>query len=270
MNSINSERDDIYMFDVCHASELEIIQNPDWQYKNPDPNRRPERKDFGIGFYMCKIDDKTYPIGLKSGYPNVYLSEYTLDLSGLDILSLKVNLLWVMIVAAHRQRKSGSGDAKAKWMLLADVIRGEIAKYDMVIGPISNDRFYSVLDNFVDDVVAEDYTIKAINFMRYPMQYVSKSKTADKQIVFTAGRELSQDEIENANALWESEKAEMNTTMTELTEVEMENVENGIINGRLFSDIVNMCFKDGETGSDNAIKTRLTGIVKGWFKNGYC
>jgi len=257
------------LINVCHASES-IVRVPDWKHRDPTSILDPEKKDFGIGFYMCKTMDLAYPVGLYSKRNRVILNEYTLDLDGLNPLNLRVNLVWVMVVAAHRQRSAGTKASRNYWAHLADAIKHEVEKYDIVIGPISNDRFFTVLDDFVDNAVSEQYTIDAVNFMRYPMQYVSKSDKADKKITFVKSSEVNKDELSTASAERDSEKEEMETAMTERRLLERADVKKGIAHGRLFSDVVDACFVGLEGATDEVIRERLSKIIKEWLENGAC
>lgn len=261
------------LIDVCHASES-IVQIPNWKYINPRRDRDPDDKDFGIGFYMCETVDQNYPIELYASFDdveNVYLNEYTLNLEGLRDLRLQTNLVWVLVIAAHRHKNAGSKAVeKQQWKLLGAAIHSVVEKYDIIIGPIANDRMYSVLDTFINNKVSEEYVVEAVNFMNYPMQYVSKSDKADKRLTHVRSRELSPDELSAAREVRVSANETMKLTMVEKRRHELDAVKSGKANGRLFKDLVESCFR-GIEDAENEIKlVHLEKVVEGWFENGKC
>jgi hypothetical protein len=266
---------------VCHAS-VSVVKYPDWQFRNNRVSvttgklRDPEKKDFGLRFYMCETRDQAYPISLYAGFDErevarVILNEYTLDLAGLEpVLRLPINILWVMAVAAHRQRNSGSVAIRRRWKMLADALRLKVAEYKLVIAPISDDKFYELLDDFVDCKVSEYYTIETVNYMNYPLQYVSKSSEADERIEYVNYRELSDGERQTAKRKAKSADLEMRRVIAERRKAERAAVEAGEVRGRLFSDIVESCLSGVEDAVAEEQRTHLLGVVGGWLENGEC
>lgn len=250
--------------DVCHASQS-IVKTPYWQTQRPGNPREVDDRDFGTGFYMCNTADQWYPIRLYSRRSPVILNEYKLDLSGIKPLKMGLNLVWVLVVAAHKHRTAGNrADEKQQWTLLSSVIREKVETYDLVIAPISDDNFYTALDDFIDNKVSESYMIDVVNFMNYPTQYVSKSNKADKNIHFTGHREISTSELQAEREAFTVSNDEMRLTIREKRRAERDAVSNGNAQGRLFRDITTACFTDYSTKED------LSNIVGGWLMNGEC
>lgn len=261
------------IIEVCHASES-IVQIPNWQYVNPRRDRDPDDKDFGTGFYMCETVDQNYPIELYASFDdveNVYLNEYNLNVEGLRDLRLKTNLVWVLVIAAHRHKNAGSKvEEKQQWKLLGSAIHYVVEKYDIVIGPIANDRMYSVLDTFINNKVSENYVVDAVNYMNYPMQYVSKSDKTDKQLTYIKSRELSKDELLVAREVRVSANESMKLAMVEKRRQELDDVKFGNVKGRLFKDLVASCFSGVEDASNKEKQEHLMKVVEGWFNDGKC
>jgi len=259
---------------VCHAS-ASVVKEPFWGFRDPEkeklPYYKPERRDFGMGFYMCETKDQDYPIGLCSKLPRAFLNEYALDLDGLNPLYLHVNLVWFFVVAAHR-RPEGKvrAENKKQWRLLSEAIRMEIQQHKIIIGPISDDQMFSLLDDFVDGSVAEEYVVRSVNYMNYPMQYVSKSVDTDKKLRFVRHREIRTNELQKAKETKDAADEAMTLEMITLRETEQVAVKNGTNKGRLFDEIVSSCFKAIDEYSDERKLAYLRDVVKGWLRNGVC
>jgi len=258
------------LFVMCHASEI-VVQNPDWSYVNPKNIKAPEDRDFGAGFYTCEKKDLWYPVSLYSKFEQVYLNEYTFDITGLRVLHLETNLIWVLIVAAHRHAGAGSKASwKQQWSLLREAILKVIDHYDMIIGPISNDRMYSALDDFIDNLVSEEYIIEAVNYMKYPLQYVSKSPKADKQFKYVCHQELSPSELQTSKEARLSSDSEMIRTMIQRRAAEKAKIKNGKLTSRLFKDLVVSCFIGIEDATDEHRRQHVESLVKEWLSHGRC
>lgn len=255
------------LLNVCHASQS-IVRTPYWQTQRPDNPREIDDRDFGTGFYMCNTADQWYPIRLYARRSPVYLNEYKLDLSLVKVLNMGLDLIWVLFVAAYKHRTAGSkSEEKQQWALLSNAIREVVESYDLVIAPISDDNFYTALDDFIDNKVSESYMLEIVNFMSYPTQYVSKSDRADKQISYVSHKEISASELQAQREAFTISNDEMRQAVRVKRREERTAVMNGKTRGRLFRDITASYCSDI---SDEKITEHLKNKVEGWLEDGKC
>jgi len=135
------------------------------------PNRR---LDFGVGFYLTSSYEQaqkwaklTYE-RVKEGKPIVNIYEFNVD----DLLNLKVlkfdnaNKEWLSFVSANRNIDDYKCD------------------YDVVIGPVANDRTMPVLRLYFLGIYDEKETIKRLLTQNLKDQYTFKSERALKTLKF--------------------------------------------------------------------------------------
>jgi hypothetical protein len=172
---------------VYHAS-TEIVRNPVWNYRKQGSTNA--KKDFGDDFYICENMD--YPIKLYSANDEVIINEYLFDISGLNILTLKDDVHWLLSAAFHRSDFS----KKTKWHALRDKYRQQLSRYDVIVGSITNDRFFSTLDAFIDGLITDEAAIGIIQMMTYPPQLVLKSDKACARLKFVSNSTVEKDVID--------------------------------------------------------------------------
>jgi len=160
---------------LYHAS-TEVVEQPQWNYKKP--GRFKENRDLGEGFYLSPNSD--YPVYLYCANDTIYLNKYTLDLDGLKVLHLSDDMQWLLIVSFHRS----SFSRRKKYHGVRDKIRKFVSNFDLVIGTISDDDFFSTLDNFIRNLITDSTAISIAQMMDFGVQYVLKSDKACQQIKF--------------------------------------------------------------------------------------
>ena len=160
---------------LYHVSDS-IVAFPTWNYAEKVKGENIARlRDFGLGFYTCK-DDYDYSLKIASGKDIMVLNKYNVHLSGLKCIELAINLEWLLVVAFHRRDFMSHG---RRWLLsLRDRCRDWVRGCDLVIGPISDDRTYSVVEMYVDNLITDETAIKMLNVTNYGYQYVFKSELA--------------------------------------------------------------------------------------------
>ena len=177
---------------LYHAS-TGIVRKPQWDYYPPNkPPILKGRKDFGLGFYICT--EPEYPIYLYSAEDTVVLNKYELNLitpKELRVLRLYADTNWLLVIAAHRRNFS---DFQA-WHPVRDSIRCLIASYDVLIGDISNDRFFSAFERFLANRYTAEFTLRLAKRLSYPEQIVLKSDDAVRQLKFITHESVNQEQV---------------------------------------------------------------------------
>ena len=197
-NKCYADLDNVFFY---HASE-EVVKFPQWNYRKPGKEK--ETRDFGEGFYTT-YNDRMYPIYLYSWSDRIILNRYRLSEQGLNILRLENDVRWLLIIAFHRS----SFSRRPKYHLIRDIIRSYVSEFDLVVGTISNDRFFSAVDAFIGGTSTDFETTEIAQMLKFGTQYVAKSDKADKSFVFDSYEDVSRDEILEQRALRDSHHADM-------------------------------------------------------------
>ncbi len=156
-----------------------------------------ERCDFGKGFYMGT--DRIQPLTLICNYPNPVIYTLSVDLSGLEILDVKIGLQWALLVAYHRGKM-----ASVKHSSIYQHIAKLSKDCDMIIGYIANDRMFVVLDRFFNGEITDLALINSLSALKLGKQYVALTEKACKKIKIIDAKSLSKDDLDKLKQ--ESEK----------------------------------------------------------------
>lgn len=140
--------------------------------------------DFGQGFYMGTEPIQPLTLVCNEDKPVIY--QLSVDLSGLKILSVDVNLDWAMLIGYYRGYMKGEEESPLyrKYAHMAD-------GYDMITGYIANDRMYRVLTDFFERRITDAALIASLSALNLGKQYVAVTQKACDQINVINGRELS-------------------------------------------------------------------------------
>ena len=220
---------------LFHAS-LEEIREPRWNYTKEGAIKI--NKDFGEGFYTSP--DKEYPLRLYCMNDSVIMNKYALDTSGLRVLRLDNDIKWLLVTAFHRRDYSGF----MKYHSFRDQIRDWVSEYDLVVGTISNDNFYSTVNAFIRNLLTDSITLQIVQIMNYGEQYVLKSDKACRQIKYIGSESVDLQEIEKHRAAKTTER----NTMEEMVE-DMRVRLHATDNGKLFAQVIEEMGHDISTWS---------------------
>ena len=166
------------------------------------------------------------------------MNEYNFNISGLNVLYLNNDAKWLFTVAFHRS----SFSKKKKYHPLRDKVRQYISSFDLVVGTISDDNYYSTMDLFIRNVITDFMAIEIAQMMNFGIQYVSKSSEADKCFSF-----LGSNEVEHLEVLKYRKKKEQDREIME-EQVEEKRVKiHSRDNGKLFAQLVEEVGNDVET-----------------------
>lgn len=147
-----------------------------------------ESCDFGKGFYLGT--DPAQPLTLICDEDKPILYTMKLDLTGLKVLKVEMNLEWAMLIAYYRgymDEVTGSEIYK-KYERLAD-------GYDVILGYIANDRMYRVMKNFFEKEITDAALIHSLSALDLGRQYVCKTAKACDQLEIVVKRELTSLEL---------------------------------------------------------------------------
>jgi hypothetical protein len=173
---------------LYHAS-TEEVSKPEWDHVLKQSDETETSSDFGVGFYLST--DTEQPIKLVCGKGKVVLNRYKVDLTGLSIMNFDLSDDWLLTVAFHRR------DFKRKKEIHAirDQYRDALKKYDVVIGPIADDRMFTTMQLFISSALTNEVAKKCMDIMGYSKQYTFKSKKACNRLNFIGSKTLTESEI---------------------------------------------------------------------------
>ncbi len=140
--------------------------------------------DFGKGFYLCS--DSADALTLICGEEKPVLYTMKLDLSGLKVLEMKMDLEWALLIACYRgyMDEAKGCEIYKKYASLTD-------GYDVVLGYIADDRMYRVMKNFFEKEITDVSLIRSLSALDLGYQYVCKTPKACEHLEIISSRELS-------------------------------------------------------------------------------
>lgn len=145
------------------------------------------RCDFGSGFYMG--DTFLQPLTLICNNDDAIFYILNVDLSGLKVLKVDIDLDWALLVAYHRGKMEGYEDSE-----LFKKYQNMTSGYDMVIGYIANDRMFYVLEQFFEGQITDQALIQSLSALNLGRQYVALTEKACSQIKVIDKMKLSKQE----------------------------------------------------------------------------
>ncbi len=147
-----------------------------------------ESCDFGKGFYLGT--DPAQPLTLICDEDKPILYTMKLDLTGLKVLEVEMDLEWAMLIAYYRgyMDEVKGNDIYKKYENMAD-------GYDVILGYIANDRMYRVMKSFFEKEITDVALIHSLSALDLGRQYVCKTLKACKQLEIVDERELTSLEL---------------------------------------------------------------------------
>ncbi len=143
-----------------------------------------ESCDFGRGFYLGT--DPAQPLTLICDEDRPILYTMKLDLTGLKVLKVEMNIEWAMLIAYYRGYMDEVKDSKIykKYEKLAD-------GYDVILGYIADDRMYRVMKSFFEKEITDVALIHSLSALDLGLQYVCKTQQACDHLEIVDKKELS-------------------------------------------------------------------------------
>ena len=130
--------------------------------------------DFGFGFYLGTTfkQSSTFVAAEDEGKDRVY--KFSFSLEGLDYLELR-DIRWVFFVAYNRKRIPDTPDNASLLRQIRKVINHG---YDVIIGPIADDKMAISMDNFFNNNISYGQLIKCLTQLNIGDQYCLKTPKA--------------------------------------------------------------------------------------------
>lgn len=149
---------------LYHGSNLEI--------KNPQILESDRKLDFGTGFYLTSSYEQAEKWAILTakrrgeGRPIISVFEYEDNKSSeLNILKFEnADIEWLRFVSGNRNNQSTKND------------------YDIIIGPVANDKTMPVITLYFTGVYSEEDTIKRLLPQKLQDQFVFKTEKSLKQL----------------------------------------------------------------------------------------
>ncbi len=143
--------------------------------------------DFGKGFYMGETF--LQPLTLICNNDDAIFYILDVDLSGLKVLEVNIDIDWAFLVAYHRGKMEGYENS-AIFKKYQNMTKG----YDMVIGYIANDRMFYVLEQFFEGQITDRALIQSLSALNLGRQFVALTEKACSQIKIIGELKLSNEE----------------------------------------------------------------------------
>lgn len=144
--------------------------------------------DFGQGFYMGT--EAIQPLTLVCNEDKPLFYQVKMNLEGLKVLHVEVDLDWAMLIAYFRGYMKGEEDTSIyeKYSRMAD-------GYDVIAGYIANDRMYQVLTDFFEGRITDTALIASLSALKLGKQYVAITQKACDQIQILGEKSLNRLEL---------------------------------------------------------------------------
>ena len=164
---------------VYHGSS-KIIEKPVFGMGNPN-------NDYGLGFY-CTESEELAKEWACSAESDGYANKYSLDLTGLSVLSLtngEYNILnWLFVLLENRQfRISGDIATQAKEYIFNN-FSVDYKSYDVIKGYRADDAYFSFANAFLNNTISVSQLEKAMVLGKLGEQVVAISQKAFDSLEF--------------------------------------------------------------------------------------
>lgn len=143
-----------------------------------------ERCDFGKGFYLgC---DMLQPLTLISNETNPKFYKIKLNTTNLKIYSVGTDLEWAMIIAYYRGYLDDYKGTKI-YNKYSTLTKG----YDIIKGPIADDRMYKVMNSFFNKEITDIQLLNSLSALNLGIQYTCKTEEACNKLSILEEKTLS-------------------------------------------------------------------------------
>lgn len=166
------------------------------------PNSRP-RCDFGCGFYMGDSEKQAKGLISEADTPTLY----TLRLKLSEIPESRILILnghdWLHTVLASRQKI-----AEFNRLNIAKRTLQNLERYDVIIGPIADDRMNEAMNRFSDYAITDKALLACLESVNYGNQYVAKTDFACSKIEVIGEKILRGKELDDIKQYTRQKRSE--------------------------------------------------------------
>jgi len=170
------------------------------------------RCDFGRGFYMGTNPEQAKSLVANDSAPMAYTLKLHLSEIPEEKICHLTDMAWCYVVLAHRKKVDAFTETK-----LARQIIEKVSTYDVVYGPIADDRMNEALRRFEEGVMTDRGLLACIRSVDYGVQYVAKTRYACEKIEILSERDIDFPEAEELKEYAEMKRRESRNVVHEMT-----------------------------------------------------
>ncbi len=164
---------------IYHGS-TQIIERPTYGLGNPF-------NDYGLGFY-CTESIELAKEWACSTEADGFANRYTLDMTGLSVLSLTGGdyhiLNWLAVLLENRRFRISGNIAKQARDYIAENFSVDYKAYDVIKGYRADDSYFSFASSFLNNTISLSQLERAMLLGKLGEQIVLKSQEAFNRITF--------------------------------------------------------------------------------------
>lgn len=164
---------------VYHGT-TKIIEKPTFGAGNPN-------NDYGLGFYCTETIDLAKEWAC-SAETDGYANQYTLDMSGLSVLSLTCGdyhiLNWLYVLLENRKFRVGGDIAKQAKNYISENFAIDYKQYDIIKGYRADDSYFSFATAFLNNTISVAQLERAMVLGKLGEQIVAISEKAIERFRF--------------------------------------------------------------------------------------
>lgn len=164
---------------VYHGSPV-IIEKPQFGVGSPN-------NDYGLGFYCTETLDLAKEWAC-SAETDGYANKYTLNMSGLSVLSLTGGdyhiLNWLAVLLENRKFRIGGEVARQAKSYIFDNFSVDCASYDVIKGYRADDSYFSFASAFLNNTISLSQLERAMVLGKLGEQVVAVSQKAFDALTF--------------------------------------------------------------------------------------
>lgn len=161
------------------------------------------RCDFGKGFYMGESPEQAKSLVIEDAAPVFYTLKFKLsEIPEEKILKL-TDTDWIYTVLANRKKCPEFNELK----LAKDIIK-KMEEYDVIVGPIADDRMNEAMQRFSDYALTDKGLNACLKAVDYGVQYVAKSEFACSKIEIISERSIFGKEADDIRKFTEQKRKE--------------------------------------------------------------
>lgn len=119
---------------------------------------------------------------------------------------------WIYVVLANRRRIT-----EFNKLSIADYWINELNQYDVIIGPIADDRMNEAIQRFSDYTLSDEGLNACLQYVKYGEQYVAKSEFACSKIEILSERLIKEDELDAVRKYSHEKRTEGRDIVSKMT-----------------------------------------------------